>query len=36
MNAEFWKEILVYVQDPTKLDSILADLDSVQASAYSS
>jgi alpha-glucoside transport system substrate-binding protein len=36
MNAEFWKEILVFVKDPTKIDSVLADLDSVQASAYSS
>jgi alpha-glucoside transport system substrate-binding protein len=36
MNAEFWKEILVYVQNPSSLDSVLADLDQVQASAYSS
>ena len=36
MNAEFWKEILVFVKDPTKIDAVLADLDSVQASAYSS
>jgi len=36
MNAEFWKDILVYVQHPDQLDSILSDLDSVQASAYSS
>ncbi len=34
MNAEFWKQILVFVQDQSKLDSILADLDKVQASAY--
>jgi alpha-glucoside transport system substrate-binding protein len=36
MNAEFWKEILVYVQNPSSLDAVLADLDQVQASAYSS
>ncbi len=36
MNAEFFKEILVFVKDPTKLDAVLADLDSIQASAYSS
>jgi alpha-glucoside transport system substrate-binding protein len=36
MNAEFWKEILVFVKDPSKIDAVLADLDSVQASAYSS
>jgi alpha-glucoside transport system substrate-binding protein len=36
MNAEFEKEILVLVKDPTKIDAILADLDSTQASAYSS
>jgi alpha-glucoside transport system substrate-binding protein len=36
MNAEFWKDILVYVQHPDQLDSVLADLDSVQASAYGS
>ncbi len=36
MNAEFEKEILVYVQNPSSLDSVLADLDKVQASAYGS
>jgi alpha-glucoside transport system substrate-binding protein len=36
MNAEFWKEILVYVQHPDQLDAVLADLDNVQASAYGS
>lgn len=36
MNAEFWKEILVFVKDPTKIDAVLSDLDNVQASAYGS
>ncbi len=36
MNAEFEKEILVYVQNPSSLDAVLADLDKVQASAYGS
>jgi alpha-glucoside transport system substrate-binding protein len=36
MNAEFWKEILVFVKDPTKIDAVLSDLDTVQASAYGS
>ena len=36
MNAEFEKEILVLVKDPTKIDAILADLDTTQASAYGS
>jgi alpha-glucoside transport system substrate-binding protein len=35
MNNAFWQAILSYVQDPTSLDSILQNLDSVQASAYS-
>jgi alpha-glucoside transport system substrate-binding protein len=35
MNAAFWKAILDYVQDPTSLDSILQNLDSVQKDAYS-
>jgi alpha-glucoside transport system substrate-binding protein len=34
MNAAFWKAVVDYVKDPSKLDSILADLDSTQASAY--
>lgn len=34
MNAEFWKEILVYVKDPSSIDAVLADLQNVQASAY--
>jgi alpha-glucoside transport system substrate-binding protein len=34
MNNAFWKAILDYVKDPSKLDSILADLDKVQVDAY--
>jgi D-xylose ABC transporter substrate-binding protein len=34
MNAAFWKAILDYVQSPDTLDSILQNLDSVQADAY--
>ena len=34
MNAAFWKGIVDYVKDASKLDSILADLDKTQASAY--
>ncbi len=34
MQTEFYKQLLVYIQDPTKLDSVLSDLDSVQASSY--
>jgi alpha-glucoside transport system substrate-binding protein len=34
MNAAFWKAIVDYVADPSKLDSILASLDETQASAY--
>jgi alpha-glucoside transport system substrate-binding protein len=34
MNAAFWKGVVDYVADPSKLDSILADLDKTQASAY--
>ena len=34
MNNAFWKAILDYVKDPTKLDSILSDLDKVQVDAY--
>jgi len=34
MNAAFWKAILDYVNDPSKLDSILANLDKVQADSY--
>jgi len=35
MNTAFFKAIVDFVNDPTKLDSILASLDEVQASAYS-
>lgn len=34
MNDSFWKGILDYVNDPSQLDSILANLDEVQTSAY--
>ncbi|MGH2378252.1 MAG: ABC transporter substrate-binding protein [Candidatus Limnocylindria bacterium] len=34
MNAAFWEAVLDYVQDPSRLDAILADLDRVQAEAY--
>jgi alpha-glucoside transport system substrate-binding protein len=34
MNQAFWKAILDYVQSPGDLDSILANLDSVQKDAY--
>jgi alpha-glucoside transport system substrate-binding protein len=34
MNDAFWKAILDYVQDPSQLDAILANLDTVQTSAY--
>lgn len=34
MNDAFWKAILDYVKDPSQLDSILSNLDSVQTSAY--
>ena len=34
MNNAFWKAILDYVKDPSKLDSILSDLDKVQVDAY--
>lgn len=36
MNDAFWKGVTQYVQDPSKLDSILADLDKTQADAYAS
>jgi alpha-glucoside transport system substrate-binding protein len=35
MNTAFWKSTLDYVQNPGNLDSILANLDSVQKDAYS-
>jgi alpha-glucoside transport system substrate-binding protein len=34
MNQAFWTAILDYIQDPSKLDSILTNLDEVQADAY--
>ncbi len=34
MNDAFWKATVDFVQDESKLDSILANLDSVQSSAY--
>jgi hypothetical protein len=34
MNQAFFKGILTYVQDPSKLDSVLAELDRVQADSY--
>jgi alpha-glucoside transport system substrate-binding protein len=34
MNDAFWKAILDYVNDPGQLDAILANLDTVQTSAY--
>jgi alpha-glucoside transport system substrate-binding protein len=34
MNAAFWKAVLDYTNDPTKLDSILTSLDKVQADSY--
>jgi alpha-glucoside transport system substrate-binding protein len=34
MNNAFWADIVKYVQHPDQLDSLLADLDKVQADAY--
>ncbi len=34
MNQAFWTAILDYTQDPSKLDTILGDLDKVQTDAY--
>ena len=34
MNQAFWKAVLDYVNDPSKLDSILTSLDKVQADSY--
>ncbi|HUX42047.1 MAG TPA: ABC transporter substrate-binding protein [Rectinemataceae bacterium] len=34
MNASFWKATVDFVNDPSKLDSILAGLDKVRATAY--
>jgi alpha-glucoside transport system substrate-binding protein len=34
MNNEFWSQILNYVQDPSKLDSILQSLDKTRGQSY--
>jgi alpha-glucoside transport system substrate-binding protein len=34
MNDAFWRAILDFVNDPSRVDSILSNLDSVQARAY--
>jgi alpha-glucoside transport system substrate-binding protein len=34
MQADFWKGVLDYINDPSQLDSILARLDKTQADAY--
>jgi alpha-glucoside transport system substrate-binding protein len=34
MKKAYWKGIISFIQDQNKLDSILADLDKVQATAY--
>lgn len=34
MNDAFWQGVTQYVQDPSKLDSILTSLDATQADAY--
>jgi alpha-glucoside transport system substrate-binding protein len=34
MNDAFWKGIVAYVKDPSQLDSILSNLDTVQTDAY--
>jgi alpha-glucoside transport system substrate-binding protein len=36
LNQAFYKGILNYVQDPSSLDSVLQNLDSVRQSAYTS
>jgi alpha-glucoside transport system substrate-binding protein len=36
MNAAFWTAMLDVTKDPSKLDSVLANLDTVQKSAYGS
>jgi alpha-glucoside transport system substrate-binding protein len=36
MQAAYWSAILDFIKDQSKLDSILSNLDKVQASAYSS
>jgi hypothetical protein len=34
MNSAFWTAMLTVTKDPSQLDSVLASLDKVQASAY--
>jgi flagellar basal body rod protein FlgG len=34
MRNAYWKAVLSFVADQSKLDAILANLDTVQASAY--
>jgi hypothetical protein len=34
MNSAFWTAMLDFTQDQSRLDSILAGLDEVQATAY--
>ncbi len=34
MNAQFWTDIVTYVQHPDRLDALLADLDKTQKDAY--
>ena len=34
MNKAFFKGIVEYIQNPSNLDSILANLDTVQTDAY--
>ena len=36
MKNAYWQAILSFIQDQTKLDSILAGLDKVQSTAYTS
>jgi len=36
MKAAYWTGILDFVKDQSKLDSILANLDKVQSTAYTS
>jgi hypothetical protein len=36
MNDAFWTAMLKVTKDPTSLDSVLADLDKTQGTAYTS
>ena len=36
MKNAYWQAIVAFIQDQSKLDSILANLDKVQSSAYTS